>query len=65
MNSNLLLPTPPSHLKNILLVRNIEIKVELLTSPIHQNSVPIFNCPLAHAIGYIENPLKLWYLQVS
>ena len=45
-NSNLLLPTPPSHFENILLVRNIEIKIEQIPSRIYQNSVPNFNCPL-------------------
>ena len=45
-NFNLLLPTPPSHFENILLVRNIEIKIEQIPSRIYQNSVPNFNCPL-------------------
>ena len=54
-NSNLLLPTSPSHFKNILLVRNIEIKIEQITSRIYQNSVPNFNRPLVHAIGCIKS----------
>ena len=67
-NSNLLLPTsppPPSHFENILLVRNIEIKIKQMLSFIYQNSVPNFNCPLVHAIGCIENQIKLWYMQMS
>ena len=58
-------PLPPSHFKNILLVRNIEIKIEQILSLIYQNLVPNLNCPLAHAIGSVENQIKLWYLQVS
>ena len=63
-NSNLLLPTsplppPPSHFENILLVRNIEIKIKQMLSFIYQNSVPNLNCPLVHAIGCIENEIKL------
>ena len=67
-NSNLLLPTsppPPSHFENILLVRNIEIKIKQMLSFIYQNSVPNLNCPLVHAIGCIENEIKLWYMQMS
>ena len=64
-NSNLLLPTSPSYFENILLVRNIEIKIEQIPSLIYQNSIPNFNCPLAHVIGCTENQIKLWYLQVS
>ena len=62
-NSNLLLPTspfpPPSHFENILLVRNIEIKIKQMLSFIYQNSIPNFNCPLVHAIGCTENQIKL------
>ena len=61
-NFNLLLPTsppPPSHFGNILLVRNIEIKIKQMLSFIYQNSVPNLNCPLVHAIGCIENQIKL------
>ena len=63
-NSSLLLPNP-SHFENISLVCNIEIKVSQISSRIYQNSVPNFNCPLAHAISCIENQIKLWCLQVS
>ena len=52
-------PLPPSHFENILLVRNIQIKIEQITSRIYQNSVLNFNCPLAHAIGCIENPISI------
>ena len=61
-NFNLLLPTsppPPSHFGNILLVRNIEIKIKQMLSFIYQNSVPNLNCPPVHAIGCIENQIKL------
>ena len=61
-NSNLLLPTsplPPSHFENILLVRNIEIKIKQMLSFIYQNSVPNFNCPLVHAIGCIESQISV------
>ena len=58
-NSNLLLPTPPSHFENILLVRNIEIKIKQMLSFTYQNSIPNFNCPLFHAIGCTENQIKL------
>ena len=57
--NNLLLPAPPSHFENILLVRNIEIKIEQITSRIWQTSVLNLNCSLAHAIGCIENPISV------
>ena len=58
-NSNLLFPTFPSYFENMLLVRNIEIKIEQITSRIYQNSVLNFNFPLAHAIGCIENQISI------
>ena len=55
-------PSPPplsSHFENILSVRTVEIKIEQITSRIYQNSVLNFNCPLAHAIGCIDNQIRL------
>ena len=45
--------------RNLISVRNIEIKIEQITSCIYQNSVLNFNFPLAHAIGCIQKQISI------